>query len=97
MAATESETGAESVTPAAILAARVGREFVSDWLTVDQDLINAFADATGDHQFIHIDPVRAAATPFGGTIAHGFLLISLMPPDWLSMALASSTSAPPTC
>lgn len=79
MSATESETAAESACPADVLAARVGREFVSDWLLVDQDMINAFADATGDHQFIHIDPVRAAATPFGGTIAHGFLLISLMP------------------
>jgi acyl dehydratase len=79
MAATESATAADSVTPAEFLNARMGREFVSDWLTVDQDMINAFADATGDHQFIHIDPVRAAATPFGGTIAHGFLLISLLP------------------
>ena len=79
MAATESDNAADSATPADVLAARVGREFVSDWLTVDQDMINAFADATGDHQFIHIDPVRAAETPFGGTIAHGFLLISLLP------------------
>ena len=79
MAATESDNTADSASPAAILSARVGREFVSDWLTVDQDMINAFADATGDHQFIHIDPVRAAQTPFGGTIAHGFLLISLLP------------------
>ena len=79
MAATESDTAADSATPAAILSARVGREFVSEWVLVDQDMINAFADATGDHQFIHIDPVRAAQTPFGGTIAHGFLLISLLP------------------
>ena len=79
MAATESDTAADSATPAAILSARVGREFVSEWVLVDQDMINAFADATGDHQFIHIDAVRAAQTPFGGTIAHGFLLISLLP------------------
>jgi len=52
---------------------------VSEWLTVDQAMIDAFAHATGDHQFIHVDPVVAAATPFGGTIAHGFLTLSLMP------------------
>ncbi len=52
---------------------------ISDWVLVDQAMIDAFAHATGDHQFIHIDPVRAAATPFGGTIAHGFLTLSLMP------------------
>lgn len=51
----------------------------SDWLRVDQARINAFADATGDHQFIHIDPVAAAASPFGGTVAHGFLTLSLLP------------------
>lgn len=50
----------------------------SDWLLIDQDRVNAFADVTGDHQFIHIDPVAAAATPFGGTIAHGFLTLSLL-------------------
>jgi acyl dehydratase len=50
----------------------------SDWITVDQDRINAFADATEDHQFIHIDPAAAAETPFGGTIAHGFLSLSLL-------------------
>lgn len=51
----------------------------SDWLTVTQDRIDAFADATGDHQWIHVDPVRAAEGPFGSTIAHGFLTLSLMP------------------
>jgi len=58
----------------------VGREVgTSDWLEVTQDRINAFADATGDHQWIHIDPERARiATPFGGTIAHGFLTLSLV-------------------
>lgn len=49
------------------------------WFTVDQDRINQFADATGDHQFIHVDPARAAKTPFGATIAHGFLSLSLLP------------------
>ena len=51
---------------------------VSDWIDVTQDRITAFADATDDHQFIHIDPAAAAQTPFGGTIAHGFLSLSLL-------------------
>ena len=51
----------------------------SEWLLVDQDMINKFADATGDHQFIHIDEEKAKLTPFGGTIAHGFLTLSLFP------------------
>ena len=59
--------------------ARIGTESVSDWVEVSQAMINRFADATGDHQFIHTDPVRAALTPFGGTVAHGFLTLSLMP------------------
>ncbi|MDJ0868286.1 MAG: MaoC family dehydratase [Myxococcota bacterium] len=50
-----------------------------DWHTVDQSQISAFADATLDHQFIHIDPERAKQTPFGTTIAHGFLTLSLLP------------------
>ena len=49
----------------------------SDWLLIDQEKVNAFADVTGDHQFIHVDPVAAAMTPFGGPIAHGFLTLSL--------------------
>ena len=49
------------------------------WITVDQARINSFADCTEDHQFIHIDPKRAAETPFGGTIAHGFLTLSMIP------------------
>lgn len=52
---------------------------VSDWLTVDQDRIDKFAVATGDHQWIHVDPARAAAGPFGRTIAHGYLTLSLLP------------------
>jgi acyl dehydratase len=58
----------------------VGQEVgVSDWITVSQDMIDRFADATEDHQFIHTDPVRALAeTPYGGTIAHGFLSLSLL-------------------
>ena len=52
----------------------------SDWVTITQDTINAFADATGDHQWIHVDRERAAAGPFGGTIAHGYLTLSLVIP-----------------
>ena len=52
---------------------------VSDWFDVTQERINMFADATGDHQFIHIDEEKAKLTPFGGTIAHGFLTLSLLP------------------
>jgi len=60
--------------------ALVGTETgVSEWVTVTQTMIDTFADATGDHQFIHVDPARAAETPFGGTIAHGFLTLSLLP------------------
>lgn len=50
----------------------------SDWLLVDQSRVDAFAETTEDRQFIHVDPVAAAATPFGGTIAHGFLSLSLL-------------------
>jgi acyl dehydratase len=59
---------------------KVGTEIgVSDWILVDQDRIDRFAEVTEDRQFIHVDPVRAAAeTPFGGTVAHGFLSLSLL-------------------
>jgi acyl dehydratase len=62
------------------LEARVGQEIgLSDWHEITQDLIDRFAGVTGDDQFIHVDPARAAAeTPFGGTIAHGFLTLSLL-------------------
>jgi acyl dehydratase len=59
--------------------ARVGEEIgISDWVAVDQARIDAFAEATEDRQFIHTDPAAAAQTPFGGTIAHGFLSLSLL-------------------
>jgi acyl dehydratase len=62
------------------LQALVGQEIgLSDWITVDQQRIDLFADATGDHQWIHVDPVRAAAGPYGATVAHGFLTLSLLP------------------
>jgi acyl dehydratase len=62
------------------LKAKVGEELgVSDWVDVTQEAIDAFADATGDHQWIHVDPERAKDTPFGGTIAHGLYTLSLGP------------------
>ena len=62
------------------LAACVGQEVaVSDWITITQQQVNLFADATGDHQWIHVDPEKASAGPFGGPIAHGFLTLSLLP------------------
>ncbi|MEO7602860.1 MAG: MaoC family dehydratase [Sphingomicrobium sp.] len=76
---------------------RIGEEIgISSWMLVDQERIDAFAEATDDHQFIHTDPQAAAATPFGGTIAHGFLTLSLLSrmgaeamllPDGLKMAV----------
>ncbi|MGH3972130.1 MAG: MaoC family dehydratase [Pseudonocardiaceae bacterium] len=67
-------TGADEVRAAA------GEQLgTSDWMIIDQQRVNAFADATEDHQWIHIDPQRAAAGPFGTTIAHGFLTLSLLP------------------
>lgn len=62
------------------LRAAIGTELgPSDWLEVDQRRIDLFAEATGDHQWIHVDPERAAAGPFGSTIAHGYLTLSLLP------------------
>ena len=85
------------ITSVESIRARIGEEVgVSSWLTVDQDRIDAFAEATEDRQFIHVDPDAAAATPFGGTIAHGFLTLSLLSrmaaeamllPDSLKMAV----------
>lgn len=64
----------------AALEASVGTETgPTDWFTIDQARIDAFADATGDHQWIHVDPQRAANGPFGTTVAHGFLTLSLIP------------------
>lgn len=62
------------------LAACVGQEVaVSDWITITQQQVNQFAEATGDHQWIHVDVEKAKAGPFGGPIAHGFLTVSLLP------------------
>jgi len=57
----------------------IGKELPpSEWLTIDQDRINSFAETTLDHQYIHVDPAKAAKTPFGTTIAHGYLTLSLI-------------------
>jgi len=75
---------------AADLPGLAGRELEpSSWLEITQERINRFADATDDHQFIHVDPEKAAKTPFGGPIAHGFLTLSLIP------FLTSETSIKP--
>ena len=78
----------ETITPQE-LKGRVGQQLgTSDWIEVTQDRINKFAEATGDFQFIHIDEEKAKMTPFGGTIAHGFLTLSLIP------ALGATTDGP---
>ena len=62
------------------LKALLGRELaVGTWVQITQEQVNAFADLTGDHQYIHVDPERARKTMFGGTIAHGYLTLSLLP------------------
>ena len=66
--------------PAHDLHQHVGETFVSHWFVVDQARIDAFAKVTEDEQFIHVDPVEASLTPFGGTVAHGFLTLSLLSP-----------------
>ena len=79
------------VGPLASLKARLGEEIaVSDWLAVTQERIDAFAAATGDDQWIHVDPQRAAASPLKTTIAHGFLTLSLV-----SILLRSTIQFPP--
>jgi acyl dehydratase len=70
----------ESYRDIAGLEAAVGREIgPTEWFTMDQSRIDGFADDTEDHQWIHVDPERAAAGPYGGTVAHGFLTLSLVP------------------
>jgi len=67
------------VAPLDEIRSRIGTEVgVSGWLTIDQSRIDAFADATEDRQFIHVDPETAAQSPFGGTVAHGFLSLSML-------------------
>ncbi|HBO6816533.1 MaoC family dehydratase [Pseudomonas aeruginosa] len=83
--------------PVAALKDHIGKDLGhSEWLTIHQERVDQFAECTGDHQFIHVDPEKAAKTPFGGTIAHGFLSLSLIPklmegllvlPEGLKMAV----------
>ncbi|SDU18779.1 MaoC family dehydratase [Halopseudomonas salegens] len=86
-----------SAVPVSELTSYIGKDLGhSDWMTIDQQRVNQFAECTGDHQFIHIDEEKAKQTPFGGTIAHGFLSLSLLPvlsagllirPEGLKMAV----------
>ena len=79
------------VIPATEFENYVGQETgVSEWLEITQERINQFADATNDHQFIHVDPEMAKATPWGTTIAHGFLTLSLL--SYMSCLLYTSPS-----
>ena len=64
----------------------------SDWVVVDQRRIDGFADATDDHQWIHVDPDRAASGPFGGTIAHGYLSLSLLAPMMFDLLRVEGTA-----
>jgi acyl dehydratase len=76
----QGETSMRTFESVAELAAATGETIGhSDWVTITQEDVNLFADATGDHQWIHVDPQRAAAGPFGGTIAHGFMTLALLP------------------
>jgi acyl dehydratase len=80
------------------LRARIGQDNPpGDWLLVTQDRVNQFADVTDDHQYIHVDPDRAKTTPFGGTIAHGFLTLSLclMLPRYKENGAAHAPAAAP--
>lgn len=88
---------AAAAVPVSELTSYIGKDLGhSEWLLVDQERVNQFADCTGDHQFIHLDVEKAKQTPFGGTIAHGFLSLSLIPalsaglairPEGLKMAV----------
>ncbi|TVP91589.1 MAG: MaoC family dehydratase [Pseudomonadaceae bacterium] len=86
-----------SAVPISELTSYIGKDLGhSEWMTIDQERVNQFAECTGDHQFIHLDEEKAKKTPFGGTIAHGFLSLSLLPvlsagllirPEGLKMAV----------
>jgi acyl dehydratase len=92
MEAAEQAGAQATVTDLAGLPALVGRSLGhSPWRTMTQEEVNAFADLTGDHNFIHVDVARARETPFGGTIAHGFLTLSLLAP--LTQRLSVSDAA----
>ena len=81
MSTSETSTAGGLVTTIAGLAEHVGEHLgTTAWRTFTQDEVNRFADLTDDHNFIHVDPEKAAKTPFGGTIAHGFLTLSMVAP-----------------
>jgi|TARA_R110000796_G_scaffold63377_13_gene146746 acyl dehydratase len=74
------ENAMTAAVPASELSSFIGKDMGhSEWMTIDQERVNQFAECTGDHQFIHLDVEKAKQTPFGGTIAHGFLSLSLLP------------------
>ena len=79
--------GLEGIT--ALAGADLGR---TGWMEVTQERVNTFADATGDHQWIHVDTARAAAGPFGGTIAHGYLTLSMVIPLFAELLQVTGTS-----
>jgi acyl dehydratase len=87
MAAPRTVTGLDEIK--ALAGTDLGR---TDWLEITQDRVNTFADATDDHQWIHTDPERAAAGPFGGTIAHGYLTLSLVIPLFNELLAIEGTS-----
>jgi acyl dehydratase len=91
---TSTETTGTHVSTLAELARYVGKPLgLSSWITVGQDRIDTFADATDDHQWIHIDPDRAAKeSPFGGPIAHGYLTLSLIIPMWYEVLKVDSVT-----
>ena len=89
-----SETAGKLVTTMAELPQHVGDELgPTDWRPMDQDRVNQFADATDDHQFIHVDVERAKASPFGGTIAHGYLTLALLAPITMELLQVTDTVA----
>ena len=80
------DSGVSEVSSVEELQRLVGQETrIGNWVEITQEQVNAFADATGDHQWIHVDPVRAQEGPFGATIAHGFLSLSLTVPFWTEL------------
>ncbi|MGW0819230.1 MaoC family dehydratase [Streptomyces viridiviolaceus] len=87
MTALRTATGLDEIK--ALAGADLGR---TDWQEITQERVNTFADATGDHQWIHTDPERAATGPFGGTIAHGYLTLSLIIPLFNQLLAIEGTS-----
>jgi acyl dehydratase len=94
MTMSDTDTTGRLVTDVTGLLEHAGRDLGrSEWREMDQDRVDRFADVTEDHNFIHVDPQRAAATPFGGTIAHGFLTLSLLAPLLAELLVVEGASA----